>query len=110
MIRPTFGVVRNGSPFDLSEQITDCYRTLPYAYHTEAKATYNVIVIVNVIAIVIVIVSVIENIKKKVCVIGKGKGKVNQGNPLGKPTLSQHWNFHLFYERSDVLLNMNTLF
>ena len=87
MIRPTFGVVRNGSPFDLSEHITDCYHTLPYAYHTEAKATYNVIVIVNVIASVIVIVSVIGNIKKKVCVIGKGKGKVNQGKPIGRTYL-----------------------
>ena len=60
--RPTFGVVRNGSPFTL---LGINNRTLPYAYRMEAKATYNVIVIVIVIVNVIVIVSVKENIKKK---------------------------------------------
>lgn len=95
-----FGVVRNGSPFALSGIYN---RMLPYAYHREAKATYNVIVIVIVIVSVIVIVPVKGKVnnKKNVYAIGKGKGKV-EGNPLGKPTLLQHWNSPFYYERSDV--------
>ena len=88
------GLSEMAAPLLYWEHMTDCSPMLSYAYHTGAKATYNVIVIVNVNASVIVFVSAKGNIKKSIC-LRKGKRK-GQGKPIGET-----YSFTT-YERSDV--------